>query len=480
MRLLRWQARWLDGFHGHAAGQFALRGANGTGKSGLVGPLLIYVALALRGTSVYFSASEKQTRQQMKTLLERLVARIDGIDATVYLHGVRFAGAGVVALSTAGEADSMQGSHGETLLIVADEAQALSSEQLQALQGCVVADDNWIVLSGNPLGVGTAFHRISTTADPSWQRTKVTAVEVVEDPEAAHIRGLVTAKGVSNLRQTWGEQSAVFQSRVMAEFPSQPADAMFPEAAIQAAFARWHDPEFRASQRAEGLALGVDVGASTDGDPSAMAVAWGGFVSELVVWFESDTMRSVAKVAAEFRRLRVAKIRGSAFEEREATILASRIGAMFVDAALAMGDPTDYDGFDAEIFVDEIGVGKGVGDRLREAQYPCTAFTASRRPTSDANALLYANLRAEAAARFRTKLIQAEVALPYSTELEEELRNYRGFLNSAGRLQIQAKDEIRELIHRSPDRLDAVIMAVAGRGYVSFGLSADMSGPVCF
>jgi hypothetical protein len=334
-----WQARWLDGFHGHAAGQFALRGANGTGKSGLIGPLLIYVALALKGTAVYFSASERQTRQQMKTLLERLVARIEGIDATVYLHGVKFAGAGVVALSTAGEADSMQGSHRETLLIVADEAQALDSEQLQALQGCVVADDNWLVLSGNPLGVGTAFHRISTTADPSWQRTKVTAVEVVEDPEPAHIRGLVTKKGVDNLRQTWGEQSVVFQSRVMAEFPSQPADAMFPEVAIQAAFARWHDPDFRASQRAEGLSLGVDVGASTDGDPSALAVAWGGFVSELTIWFEQDTMKSVGRVVAEFRRLRVAKIRGSAFEEREASILADRIGAMFAEAAQTWATP---------------------------------------------------------------------------------------------------------------------------------------------
>ena len=78
------------------------------------------------------------------------------------------------------------------------------------------------------------------------------------------------------------------------------------------------------------------------------------------------------------------------------------------------------------------------------------------------------------------KVSSERVALPYSVELEEELRNYRGFLNSGGRLQIQAKDEIRELIHRSPDRLDAVIMAVAGRGYVSFGLAADMSGPVAF
>jgi hypothetical protein len=151
------------------------------------------------------------------------------------------------------------------------------------------------------------------------------------------------------------------------------------------------------------------------------------------------------------------------------------------EAAILHGDPLDYDGLDCEIFVDEVGVGKGVGDRLREQQYPCTAFTASRRPVRDSDELLYANLRAEAAARFRTKLVQGEVALPHSPELEGELRNYRGFLNSSGKLQMISKDEIRELIHRSPDRLDACIMAVAGRSHALFGLgNGDIAGPVAF
>jgi hypothetical protein len=333
---------------------------------------------------------------------------------------------------------------------------------------------------GNPLGIGTAFHRVCTTNDPSWHRSKVTAIEVVEDPEAAHIRGLITTKGINAIRQTWGEQSSVFQSRCMAEFPEQPADALFPEPAIAAAFARWQDPAFMESQQGEGLTLGVDVGASTDGDASAMAVAKGGWVRELVIWWEQDTMRSVGRVIGEFRRLRVAKVRGSAYEERDAAILQSRIGSVFVDAALTMGDPEEWSGFDCEIYVDEIGVGKGVGDRLREQAYPCTAFTASRRPTSDRNAELYANLRAEAYARFRTKLIQGEVALPYSPELEEELRTCRGFLNSSGKLQILDKKAWRELINRSPDRLDACVMAVAGRSYISFGLPADLTGPVAF
>ena len=69
---------------------------------------------------------------------------------------------------------------------------------------------------------------------------------------------------------------------------------------------------------------------------------------------------------------------------------------------------------------------------------------------------------------------RGEVGLPYSVELEEELRTCRGFLNSSGKLQIVAKDEWRQFIHRSPDRLDALMMAVAGR------LSGELTGPVAF
>jgi hypothetical protein len=48
-----------------------------------------------------------------------------------------------------------------------------------------------------------------------------------------------------------------------------------------------------------------------------------------------------------------------------------------------------------------------------------------------------------------------------------------------GKLQIIAKDDWRQVIHRSPDRLDAVVMAVAGRGFASF-CGGDFTGPVAF
>jgi hypothetical protein len=60
------------------------------------------------------------------------------------------------------------------------------------------------------------------------------------------------------------------------------------------------------------------------------------------------------------------------------------------------------------------------------------------------------------------------VGLPYSKELEEELRTCCCFTNTSGRLQIWSKADWRVVLKRSPDRLDSVIMAVAADGVLSF------------
>ena len=91
--------------------------------------------------------------------------------------------------------------------------------------------------------------------------------------------------------------------------------------------------------------------------------------------------------------------------------------------------------------------------------------------------LPHPRFRAETYARMPDKMIRGEVGLPYSPELEQELRTARGFLNSSGKLQIIAKDDWRQMIHRSPDRLDAVVMAVAARWYASFGGTSELDGP---
>ena len=68
------------------------------------------------------------------------------------------------------------------------------------------------------------------------------------------------------------------------------------------------------------------------------------------------------------------------------------------------------------------------------------------------------------AAPFRDKLLRGQVALPDDPLLLEELRTYAAFTNARGLLQCIGKDDHKKLLSggRSPDRMDAVLMAVAG------------------
>jgi hypothetical protein len=138
------------------------------------------------------------------------------------------------------------------------------------------------------------------------------------------------------------------------------------------------------------LASGVPVGAQQNG--AAVGAEAPAFELERLDG-EADTMKSVGRIIGEFRRLRIAKSRYSALAEREAALLQDHLGSVFVEAAFLRGVPLDYDGYDAEVYVDEIGVGRGVSDRLRELNYVVKPFNASKRATTEARQFTYANLR---------------------------------------------------------------------------------------
>lgn len=61
--------------------------------------------------------------------------------------------------------------------------------------------------------------------------------------------------------------------------------------------------------------------------------------------------------------------------------------------------------------------------------------------------------------------------------LLQELRVYSAFTNQSGKLQIVAKDDLRLILGRSPDRADAVIQAMAGEDCVDFSRVAPY-GPL--
>ena len=111
------------------------------------------------------------------------------------------------------------------------------------------------------------------------------------------------------------------------------------------------------------------------------------------------------------------------------------------------------------VIVDEVGLGAGVLDRLKELEYRILGFNGGTSPSDGGR---YLNARAESYWRLREMLEAGEIALPPDEKLMDELIATRWRPTPEGKIRIEAKDDLKARLGRSPDKADAVVMAVAG------------------
>ena len=116
------------------------------------------------------------------------------------------------------------------------------------------------------------------------------------------------------------------------------------------------------------------------------------------------------------------------------------------------------------IVVDEIGIGAGVVDRLKELNFPVTGINVAR-PARQPK--LYANLRAEGYWRLHELFNQNAISIPDDPELAGQLSALRHNYNSKGQSIIESKDDTRARGLPSPDKADALMLAFLPRRSVT-------------
>jgi hypothetical protein len=164
---------------------------------------------------------------------------------------------------------------------------------------------------------------------------------------------------------------------------------------------------------------------------------------EFVTWAQTDLMESVGRVTVALERFGVSEASYDAVRDH---------GGGFGRVVSARGP---------RIIVDEVGIGSGALDRLRERGFRVSGFNGGRSPTSGTPERQFANRRAESYWHLRRLLEEGRIALPRDEKLFDELAATRWKVNSTGKVQIEPKDDLRARIGRSPDRADAAAMAFA-------------------
>lgn len=342
--------------------------------------------------------------------------------------------------------DKFQGMHPKSGhgLVVVDEAAGVDQRLYdEGISSIISSGESKLVLVGNPTNPVGEF-RDSHKANSGYARIKVDAFQTpnfvtfgitqrdIEDGSwEDKIAGqplprpyLIAPHWVADRFRKWGSASALYRARVLAEFPLEGADNLFPIYLLDQAkerhlsrdgFPRW----------------GADIAAEGD-DFTVIGAKWpSGRYRQRATWHQMRT-----------------------------TDQAARIGQTARDAG---------DDCPVEITIDSVGVGKGVFDNLVDATlwHPAMSrrirvgeFKGSHQAEEPD---YFLNARAEGYWKLKMAFEVGEVDIdPEDEDLFFELSELRFARSSGDKVRIESKKEFKKRTGKSPDRADAMMYAFAG------------------
>jgi hypothetical protein len=396
----------------------AVKSGNAVGKS-LAAAVAILAWLAGGPGSVVVSTSA--TEAQLRRVLWREVRRrfraasgfFDGAvvtDTEIRLRENWWA----TGFST-DQPEAMQGVHAERVLVVVDEASGVSEDLFDAIEGLLAGGDAHVLLIGNPLRTSGSFFDAFHSRRDEWHTLTISAHDTPtftgEDVPRSLRRNLVSKRWVERLerRNPGGNE---FMVKCLGEFPAQADDTVVARADLEHAQEQRIEPGFP-------LVVGVDV-ARFGGDKTVIAVREG-------------------------HRIRVVKV-------TQGRDLMWTCGAV-LDAARSLQKTK---GRRPKIVVDDVGLGGGVTDRLREiGEFQVVAFNGGGKASSRAAV----NRRSELWLRAGEVMPLLDLD-PGDEELAGDLLGPTFAFASDGARLVEAKANTRKRLRRSPDRADACLLTL--------------------
>jgi phage terminase large subunit len=410
----QWQHRALEEIGarvraGEKRLEVLIRACHGSGKSWLVGVLLIWwMATRPEARGLSLAPKWQIIEEVVWAEIRRLFAGSVLADLNVgrcLTTSLTFGPAWFASGASSDKPETLEGAHSPTAAIrITDEAKAVPDAVFTSTQGLLTAPEALDILISTPSIRSGVFYEKDIAGGDRVLRLVVTADDLIREG----IPGIAEWK--AECARKWGVESADYRSRVMAEYIEEGEGALYPFTHVERAMAQTWDVD-------AAPVGGLDCAGSVDGDENVLALACGPDdlgryrVRIAGAWKEHDTMVSKGQTLALLRAA----------------------------GASSCG-------------VDSIGLGKGVHDALAMDFKGSTAYRASDRAVDPVRFL---NRKAEDAWSVRELLEKGLLRLPPDPVLRAQFLAMRYEINAQGRLRVIDPSD-------SPDRHDAILIALAG------------------
>ena len=298
---------------------------------------------------------------------------------------------------------NLQGFHSPNLLVVITEAHAVEEDDMDGLRRL---SPTRLLMTGNPFTSAGTFYDSHHSRRGLYRTVRISASDT---PNVAAGRvvvpGMITREDIADRRAEWGARSPQYIGGVLGKFPEGLDDVLVPLRAATEAAGRRLAPSGQ-------VVLGCDV--ARFGHDKTVVVRRQGPVAR-IVWREAgaDTMRT-ARFLSEYCTRNAVDV----------------------------------------VVVDDVGVGGGVVDRLKELRPGHARVVPFIGSAQAQDSDRFYNRSAEAWWKMAEAYKGGELDTEYDRALIEQVSSRRRVLGRDERIRLQSKSEMRA----SPDEADALAM----------------------
>lgn len=390
--------------------RLSIRSGHGVGKSAFLSWSILWFMTCFFPTKIPCTAPTAHQLSDVlwaelakwhRTFLDRVPALANQFEWTKDEFRMKDAPKESFAVARTARADrpeALQGFHSDNLLILVDEASGVPDVIFEVGQGALSSVHAYVILTGNPTRTTGFFFETHHRLRERWATMAVNGEEVP----------LVSKQFIDDISHQYGADSNVYKVRVRGEFPTSEDDAVIPLELCESAILR--DVELHGPVR-----WGLDVARFGDDRTVLVKRRENGTTEKHKAWSGVDTMQTAGRVYSEY-----------------------------------LATPTEEK--PEQIFVDVIGIGAGVADRLGELGLPVVPVNVGEASSYNDQ---YNRLRDELWFLARKALERLDFKLAEDDALVAELSLPKYKFTSSGKLQVESKDDLKKRYPRSPDIADA-------------------------